>query len=48
MRLDYSVWFVNWERLGEHLVPFVRELVPAVDVPGGRVVLDPPEGLFDL
>ena len=33
---------------GEHLVPFVRELVPAVDVPGGRVVIDPPEGLFDL
>ena len=32
----------------EHLVPFVRELVPAVDVPGGRVVIDPPEGLFDL
>ncbi|CAA9261964.1 MAG: 16S rRNA processing protein RimM [uncultured Corynebacteriales bacterium] len=33
---------------GEHLVPFVRELVPSVDVPGGRVVVDPPEGLFDL
>jgi 16S rRNA processing protein RimM len=32
----------------EHLVPFVRELVPAVDVPGGRVVIDPPVGLFDL
>ena len=32
----------------EHLVPFVRQLVPAVDVPGGRVVVDPPEGLFDL
>ncbi|HEY7100167.1 MAG TPA: ribosome maturation factor RimM [Mycobacteriales bacterium] len=32
----------------EHLVPFVRALVPAVDVPGGRVVVDPPEGLFDL
>ena len=32
----------------EHLVPFVRELVPAVDVPGGQVVVDPPEGLFDL
>ena len=32
----------------EHLVPFVRELVPAVDVPGGRVVVGPPEGLFDL
>lgn len=30
------------------LVPFVEALVPEVDVPGGRVVLDPPEGLFDL
>jgi len=29
------------------LVPFVREIVPEVDVPGGRVVLDPPEGLLD-
>ncbi|GAA3391088.1 ribosome maturation factor RimM [Cryptosporangium minutisporangium] len=32
----------------ERLVPFVREIVPTVDVPGGRVVIDPPEGLFDL
>ena len=32
----------------EHLIPFVREMVPTVDVPGGRVVVDPPEGLFDL
>jgi 16S rRNA processing protein RimM len=32
----------------EHLVPFVRDMVPAVDVPGGRVVVDAPEGLFDL
>ena len=29
------------------LVPFVREIVPEVDVAGGRVVLDPPEGLMD-
>ncbi|GHF62897.1 ribosome maturation factor RimM [Amycolatopsis bartoniae] len=29
------------------LVPFVREIVPVVDVAGGRVVLDPPEGLLD-
>lgn len=29
------------------LVPFVREIVPVVDVTGGRVVLDPPEGLLD-
>lgn len=28
------------------LVPFVREIVPVVDVPGGRVVLDPPGGLL--
>jgi len=33
---------------GERLVPFVRDIVPTVDVPGGRVVIDPPEGLFDL
>jgi 16S rRNA processing protein RimM len=30
------------------LVPFVRAIVPTVDVDGGRVVLDPPEGLLDL
>jgi 16S rRNA processing protein RimM len=30
----------------EGLVPFVREIVPEVDVQGGRVVLDPPEGLL--
>lgn len=31
----------------EGLVPFVREIVPEVDVKGGRVVLDPPEGLLE-
>ena len=31
----------------EVLVPFVRAIVPTVDVEGGRVVLDPPEGLLD-
>jgi 16S rRNA processing protein RimM len=30
------------------LVPFVRAIVPEVDIPGGRVVLTPPGGLFDL
>lgn len=30
------------------LVPFVEALVPVVDVPGGRVVIDVPDGLFDL
>jgi 16S rRNA processing protein RimM len=28
------------------LVPFVRDIVPEVDVPGGRLVLTPPEGLL--
>jgi 16S rRNA processing protein RimM len=32
---------------GEHVrVPFVAALVPLVDVPGGRVVVDPPGGMF--
>jgi 16S rRNA processing protein RimM len=30
------------------LVPFVKAIVPEVDVAGGRVVVTPPEGLFDL
>jgi len=29
------------------LVPFVRAIVPTVDVPAGRVVLTPPDGLLD-
>ena len=33
---------------GELLVPFVREIVPEVDVAGGRVVVDPPPGLLEL
>jgi 16S rRNA processing protein RimM len=32
----------------EVLVPFVRAIVPTVDVAGGEVVVDPPEGLLDL
>jgi 16S rRNA processing protein RimM len=30
------------------LVPFVKAIVPSVDLPGGRIVVDPPGGLFDL
>ncbi|SDF36614.1 ribosome maturation factor RimM [Pseudonocardia oroxyli] len=30
------------------LVPFVTEIVPIIDLPGGRVVVAPPEGLLDL
>jgi 16S rRNA processing protein RimM len=32
---------------GEALVPFVHQIVPEVDVPGGRILLDPPPGLLD-
>jgi 16S rRNA processing protein RimM len=33
---------------GEALIPFVKAIVPTVDVPGGFVVVDPPEGLLEL
>ncbi|MFD2184793.1 ribosome maturation factor RimM [Rhodoplanes azumiensis] len=29
------------------LVPFSKAVVPVVDIPGGRVVVDPPPGLLD-
>jgi 16S rRNA processing protein RimM len=32
---------------GEFLVPFVKEIVPEVDIRGGVVVIDPPRGLLD-
>jgi 16S rRNA processing protein RimM len=32
---------------GEVLVPFVRDIVPEVNLAAGRVVLDPPAGLLD-
>ena len=35
------------EELPDALVPFVREIVPEVDLAGGRVVLTPPDGLLD-
>lgn len=30
------------------LVPFVRQIVPAVELDRGRLVIDPPEGLLDV
>jgi 16S rRNA processing protein RimM len=38
---------VKRENGDQTLVPFVREIVPTVDVAGKRVVIDPPEGLLD-
>jgi 16S rRNA processing protein RimM len=31
----------------EIMVPFVKPLVPEVDIPGGILTIDPPEGLLD-
>jgi 16S rRNA processing protein RimM len=31
----------------EYLVPFVKAIVPEVDVSAGVVVIDPPPGLLD-
>jgi 16S rRNA processing protein RimM len=33
---------------GEHLIPFVRDIVPTVEPAAGRIVVDPPPGLLDL
>jgi 16S rRNA processing protein RimM len=33
---------------GTALIPFVSQLVPTVDLTGGRVIVDLPEGLLDL
>lgn len=32
---------------GSVLVPFTHAIVPTVDLASGRVIIDPPEGLFD-
>jgi 16S rRNA processing protein RimM len=29
------------------MVPFTNRVVPVVDVPAGKVVIDPPEGLLE-
>jgi 16S rRNA processing protein RimM len=42
---DYLVLDIDGR---ERLVPFVAAIVPTVDLAARRVVVDPPEGLFDL
>jgi 16S rRNA processing protein RimM len=45
---DLLVVEADGARAGQRiLVPFVAALVPEVDVPGGRLVIDPPGGLLD-
>ncbi|MGN6605723.1 MAG: ribosome maturation factor RimM, partial [Jatrophihabitans sp.] len=42
---DYLVLDIDGR---ERLVPFVAAIVPTVDLAGGTVTVDPPDGLFDL
>jgi 16S rRNA processing protein RimM len=42
---DYLVLDVDGQ---ERLVPFVAAIVPTVDLAGGTVSIDPPDGLFEL
>ncbi len=42
-----DVLAVRREDAPEALVPFVRAIVPEVDLAGGRLVVDPPPGLLD-
>jgi len=45
---DLLVVTGSGERAGaEIMIPFVAELVPEVDIDGGRVIIDPPPGLLD-
>jgi 16S rRNA processing protein RimM len=43
-----DVLVVRREAGPELLVPFVAAIVPEVDLAGGRLVVEPPEGLLDL
>ncbi|MEO6822090.1 MAG: ribosome maturation factor RimM [Candidatus Nanopelagicales bacterium] len=43
-----DVLAVRREGRSEALVPLVATIVPEVDLPGRRVVIDPPPGLLDL
>lgn len=32
----------------EHLIPAVKEIVEKIDLPGGKIIINPPPGLLDL
>ena len=43
-----DVLAVRRENAPEALIPFVKAIVPTVDLAGGHVVVTPPDGLLDL
>lgn len=45
-REEQDLWEVETED-GAVLVPAAKDVVVSVDARGGKVVIDPPEGLFD-
>lgn len=42
-----DVLVIARDQAAEALVPFVSAFVPTIDVPGRRIVIDPPPGLLD-
>jgi 16S rRNA processing protein RimM len=44
----HDMLIVRLEDGREALVPFVKAIVPTVDVANGRIVIDPPGGLLEL
>lgn len=48
MEVAASVLLAVQDGEREHLIPFRREFIVQVDLDGGRVVVDPPEGLLEL
>ena len=45
--LELSIETGAGRQTGTVLVPFTREVVPVVDIAGGHLVVDPPEGLIE-
>jgi 16S rRNA processing protein RimM len=42
----HDVWVVRREKK-EHMIPVIDEIVRSIDIPGGRVVIEPVAGLLD-
>ena len=32
----------------EHLIPAVKEIIEKIDLPGGKIIINPPAGLLEL
>ncbi|WP_246467680.1 ribosome maturation factor RimM [Allocatelliglobosispora scoriae] len=52
VRIDHApasdLLVITWSDGRIVLLPFVTSMVPTVDIAGGRVVINPPDGLLDL